>query len=88
MTEFEDLEDDILKSVKICLSSSKLLAFNVEDIMALPQLRDGKFTKNFQQSDIKSAVTEVMSIQEQSAIDKDILVDCVFGGFEKQDQNG
>ena len=51
------------ESIKICLSSSKLLAFNVEDIMAIPQMKDGKFTKCIQAMDIKSAVEEVISIQ-------------------------
>jgi len=34
--------------MSICQSSCKLLMFNVEDILALPQLKDGRFTKNMQ----------------------------------------
>jgi hypothetical protein len=63
ITEMDDIIEDMKSSMSICLSSCKLLVFNVEDIMALPQLREGKFTKNINLISIKSAVEEVMSIQ-------------------------
>mmetsp|Transcript_7732 Transcript_7732/g.11995 ORF Transcript_7732/g.11995 Transcript_7732/m.11995 type:complete len:94 (+) Transcript_7732:906-1187(+) len=34
------------ESLRISKSSTKILRFNVEDILALPQLKAGKFTKN------------------------------------------
>jgi len=36
--------------------------FNVEDILALPQLKDGRFTKNIQSINPCKAVEEVMQI--------------------------
>ena len=34
------------KCLNICGASCKLLLFNVEDILALPRLKEGRFTKN------------------------------------------
>ena len=50
--------------MNICQSSCKLLIFSVEDILALPQLKDRRFTKNIQKVNIEKAIKEVMSIQE------------------------
>lgn len=58
----EDLVDDLSLSIKICKSSCRLLSFSVEDILALPQLKEGKFRKNLKVSDLKKAVEEVMAI--------------------------
>ena len=58
----EDLMEDSRESIKICKSSCRLLSFNVEDILALPQLKEGKFRKNVKLSDLRKAVEEVMSI--------------------------
>lgn len=77
-----DQVDDLQDCISICFSSCKLLSFNVEDIMALPQLKDGKFTKNVQKINIYETVREVMSIQQQTAIDKEVSLECVFQGFE------
>jgi signal transduction histidine kinase len=61
-----------------------MLSFNVEDIIALPQLKDGKFTKNLRNIDIRAATEEVLSIQEQSAFDKGILLESCFEGFPEE----
>jgi signal transduction histidine kinase len=82
VTELLDIEDDIRQSLDICLSSCKLLMFNVEDIMALPQLKDGKFTKMPTTLDIMASVKEVMSIQRKTVFDKEITLDVVTGGFQ------
>ena len=37
-----------------------MLNFNVEDILALPQIKDGKFSKNIQNINISSAIREVV----------------------------
>mmetsp|Transcript_27637 Transcript_27637/g.41920 ORF Transcript_27637/g.41920 Transcript_27637/m.41920 type:complete len:92 (-) Transcript_27637:242-517(-) len=42
----KEIFDAFKKSLRISKSSCKLLKFNVEDILALPQLKQGKFSKN------------------------------------------
>ena len=37
--------DTLGKSINISISSCKLLKFNIEDMLALPQLKQGKFNK-------------------------------------------
>ena len=44
--ELVDVQHTFDESSVICEASCKLLIFNVEDILALPQLKEGKFTKN------------------------------------------
>ena len=88
LIEIEDLQDDIANCTNVCLSSCKLLSFNVEDIMALPQLKDGKFTMNVQNIDIRTSVKEIMSIQETSAEEQGVLMESVFHGFDKMTQKG
>jgi len=39
-----------------------MLLFNVEDILALPRLKEGRFTKNIQSVNIRLAIEEVMTI--------------------------
>lgn len=53
--------------MSIGLSSCKLLKFNVEDILALPRLKMGKFTKNIQRIDLKESFKEVIAIQKYQA---------------------
>eukprot|EP00356_Strombidium_inclinatum_P010035 CAMPEP_0170490212 /NCGR_PEP_ID=MMETSP0208-20121228/8457_1 /TAXON_ID=197538 /ORGANISM="Strombidium inclinatum, Strain S3" /LENGTH=47 /DNA_ID= /DNA_START= /DNA_END= /DNA_ORIENTATION= len=47
-----------------------MLRFNVEDILALPQLKQGKFTKNVTTVNVRSAVEEIMSIMKLQAEEK------------------
>ena len=58
------LLDNFTSCLGICEASCKLLLFNVEDILALPRLKEGRFTKNIQAVDADGAVLEVMKIQE------------------------
>jgi len=58
------------QSLGIALSSTKMLRFNVEDILALPQLKQGKFTKNVTTVNVRSAVEEIMSIMKLQAEEK------------------
>jgi len=39
-----------------------MLTFSVEDILALPRLKEGRFTKNVQSVNLLQAVKEIMSI--------------------------
>mmetsp|Transcript_17100 Transcript_17100/g.26449 ORF Transcript_17100/g.26449 Transcript_17100/m.26449 type:complete len:85 (+) Transcript_17100:136-390(+) len=60
-----------------------MLNFNVEDILALPQLKDNKFSKNIQHINLVSTVREVLSIQELQASDKGVQLQSLFGGFDE-----
>ena len=46
----------------ISMSSCKLMNFNVEDILALPQLQQGRLNKNIKTTDIFAAVKEIKTI--------------------------
>ena len=43
--QLDRIFDTLGKSVDISISSCKLLKFNIEDMLALPQLKQGKFNK-------------------------------------------
>lgn len=58
-----------------------LLEFNVEDLLALPQLKQGKFTKNIAYVDIMQAINEIASIMEYKTDKRGIEVKCVSTGF-------
>ena len=44
--EILKLMNEQKRSIAIAKSSTKVIAFNVEDILALPQLKAGKFSKD------------------------------------------
>mmetsp|Transcript_17098 Transcript_17098/g.26446 ORF Transcript_17098/g.26446 Transcript_17098/m.26446 type:complete len:94 (-) Transcript_17098:171-452(-) len=44
--EFSRIKKEFEASLGISQSSTNLIRFNVEDLLALPQLKAGKFTKN------------------------------------------
>ena len=56
------LQNTYAKSIETCNSACHLLMFNVEDILALPQLKEGRFTKNIQDINITNAIQEVINI--------------------------
>lgn len=58
--ELSSLLNDCKQSLTIAVSSCKLLNFNVEDILALPRLKMGKFTKNIKTFDISDSFNEVI----------------------------
>lgn len=43
--QLDRIFDTLGKSINISISSCKLLKFNIEDMLALPQLKQGKFNK-------------------------------------------
>ena len=69
------------KSIKISGSSTNLIRFNVEDILALPQLKSGKFTKNISDIDIKSATSEIVDLMEHQSEAKGVNVSVIYQGF-------
>ena len=87
MQRINSIGDTFGSSVSTCNSACKMLMFNVEDILALPQLKDGHFTKNIQDTNLSSAIREVMGIQEVQARMKNIMVNFCQSGFAHRDQD-
>ena len=57
------------------------MMFNVEDLLALPQLKSGNLPKNFSYVDIKKASEQVADIMDYQLTSKGISFDIVFCGF-------
>jgi len=55
-------------------SSTNLIRFNVEDILALPQLKSGKFTKTIADCSLEPAIEEIKSIMDHQAEAKEVDV--------------
>jgi len=70
------------KNLKVSRSSCKLLKFNVEDLLALPQLQQGKFTRHVSHVNLGAALAEVKDIMEFQAKEKQ-LRSVEFKGFPK-----
>ena len=51
-----------------------MMRFNVEDMLAFPQMKQGKFLKNIAEGDIKQAVQEICNIMHYKAEAKKIDV--------------
>mmetsp|Transcript_41749 Transcript_41749/g.63769 ORF Transcript_41749/g.63769 Transcript_41749/m.63769 type:complete len:137 (-) Transcript_41749:742-1152(-) len=79
---FSKIEASFANSLQVSESSSNLIRFNVEDILALPQLKAGKFTKNIREHDVAKGVEEVVSIMEHQAKVKKVQMVQKFEGFE------
>ena len=58
--QLDRIFDTLGKSVDISISSCKLLKFNIEDMLALPQLKQGKFNKVIQRFNVEAAVEEII----------------------------
>ena len=54
--QLDRIFETLNKSIKISISSCKLLKFNIEDMLALPQLKQGKFNKVIERFDAEAAV--------------------------------
>ena len=80
----ERLLNELEQSLSIQQSSCKLMNFNVEDILALPLLKEGRLSKNIQVHNIVDSVKEIRSIQAWAAQQKnvEILSKC-FGFFDR-----
>ena len=52
------------KSLRISKSSCQMMMFNVEDLLALPQMKQGKLPKHISQVNFKEAVNEVADIMD------------------------
>ena len=78
---FSTIIERSCKSIQILMSSSKLIRFNVEDILALPQLKQGKFSKNVTKVNIQASVQEIVDIMDMQAKQKGIQVQTQFFGL-------
>lgn len=55
--------------------------------MGLSQIRAGKFSKNCSKFNIRQAIKEVVDIQEQAAMQKNVKLEVSFRGFPQQNQD-
>jgi len=62
MEMYMSLQNTYASAMHVCGAACKMLMFNVEDILALPQLKDGKFTKNIQEVGLGTSVREIIDI--------------------------
>jgi len=72
--EFDNLLEKFDHSLRVSSSSTNLIKFNVEDILALPQLKSGKFTKSIQESLINPAIQEIIDIMSHQSEAKNVRV--------------
>ena len=54
--------DEMWESCKISKTSSKLMLYNVEDLLDYGQMESGNFRKNLQQFDVKKAIQEIINV--------------------------
>jgi len=57
------------------------MLFNVEDLLALPQLKQGKLPKNIQRVNLRDAAEEVVDIMDYSLVSKHIDFSLELVGF-------
>mgnify|MGYP001101418493 CR=1 FL=1 len=70
-----DAIDTSKKSIRISKSSCSILEFNVEDLLALPRLKQGILTKNIEKIDVAEVVSEVIEILSYKSEKRGIQVD-------------
>jgi len=61
------------------------MMFNVEDLLALPQLKQGKLPKNITEINIKEAFYEVADIMDFQMSTKKIQIEMEMKGFGEQE---
>ena len=62
-----------------------MMMFNVEDLLALPQLKQGKLPKNITEINIKEAFYEVADIMDFQMSTKKIQIEMEMKGFGEQE---
>eukprot|EP00356_Strombidium_inclinatum_P012592 CAMPEP_0170486774 /NCGR_PEP_ID=MMETSP0208-20121228/5699_1 /TAXON_ID=197538 /ORGANISM="Strombidium inclinatum, Strain S3" /LENGTH=172 /DNA_ID=CAMNT_0010760813 /DNA_START=1784 /DNA_END=2302 /DNA_ORIENTATION=+ len=60
--DIDRISEGLWQSLSICQSSCKLMNFNAEDIMALPQLKEGKLHKNIKRLNVCEVVDEICQV--------------------------
>jgi signal transduction histidine kinase len=64
--------NEMWESCKISKTSSKLMLYNVEDLLDYGQMESGNFRKNIELFDCKKAIQEIINVQQYKASDKRI----------------
>jgi signal transduction histidine kinase len=70
--KLEEIFGEMWESCKISKTSSKLMLYNVEDLLDYGQMESGNFRKNIQHFDAKKAIQEIINVQKYKASDKKI----------------
>jgi hypothetical protein len=60
--EIKKTVSEMKDNLNVAFSSCRLLILSVEDMLALPRLKMGKFTKNITKCDVKEGVEEICQI--------------------------
>ncbi len=69
------------RSLDISHQATKLLDFNVENIVSLPKLKDKTFQKSFKLGSVEAATREVMDVVAWTAEQREISVRAEFQGL-------
>lgn len=72
-----------IKSVRIQMSSERILCFLVNDILDYAQINAGKFRKLYVQFNLKESIEEIMLIMKFKADQLGIKMECKLQGFEQ-----
>lgn len=84
---FEAILQEYQEDTQIMHSSTKLLLYQVEDILGLAQIQTGKFSKILNEFNIMEAVREIISVQQFKANSKRVSLRSSFCGFEGSNYN-
>ena len=76
------------QSVKIQMSSTKILRFLVNDILDFSKLRAGKFRKDCNRLDLKEHVDDIVQMMVFKSEQNGIVVKVDFENFELQKSSG
>mmetsp|Transcript_27190 Transcript_27190/g.41380 ORF Transcript_27190/g.41380 Transcript_27190/m.41380 type:complete len:171 (+) Transcript_27190:157-669(+) len=66
--EMKNTVEAMANGLRIQDSSSKLMLYNVEDILDFGQLESGKFRKTMTRFSIKEAIEEIINVQQYKAV--------------------
>lgn len=83
--EVQKVVAEMKDSLTVAFSSCRLLILSVEDMLALPRLKMGKFTKNIARGDIRAVVEETTQILSFKSSELGVGVRTSYSGFEDGD---
>ena len=72
LQELKENFDSLYDSSKISKTSSKLMLYNVEDLLDLGQMESGNFRKIITKFNLKKCIQEILDVQMYKANDKQI----------------
>lgn len=80
--EVELIRNELLQSIGVQESCTKLLNFYVADLLCLAQIEKGTFRKNISKFNLREAIEEIITVQQDKANSKNITVTCHVVGFQ------